>query len=86
MTGLAGGIESTISSHRNEPAPESHKTDSESANVGDCDALVFVIPVESDGRHSSDERPWPLEVQDAFTARLTELIELAHENCATARS
>ena len=49
MTGLAGGIESAASSHRNEPAPESLNANSESANNDDRDTLVFVIPVESDG-------------------------------------
>lgn len=73
----ADGVETTVTAHRREPAPESGGDgDCEAADAGGFDALVAVIPTESnDGEERTRARD---VIQDAFAARLAQYIEFAH--------
>ena len=77
---LADRIETAVTRHRRGPMPQGHSGgESETADDGDFDALVAVIPVESGGGDDG-ARPSIREVlRDAFTARLAQHIEFAYE-------
>ena len=72
----ADDIETPVTRHRREPAPENYfDGDCEIGDNSGSDALVALIPGESDG----PGRPWPLGApRDALTARLAQHIEFAH--------
>lgn len=71
----ADGVETTVTAHRRESAPESGG-DCEAAQAGELNGLVAVIAAESnDGDERNNARR---VIQDAFTASLAQYIEFAH--------